>query len=144
MDRVAVDWQEQNKTRLLEWRKRYYQKNRDNEIASAKAWNAANPEGYKRNTSSHYNKRREQAMMAYGGYLCSCCGETEPMFLSIDHVNNDQCDFAKKFGRPHTGLFLFTWLLKNGYPPGFQVLCHNCNQGKRINGGVCPHQVNKA
>lgn len=25
------------------------------------------------------------------------------------------------------------------YPPGFQVLCHNCNFGKSLY-GVCPHQ----
>ena len=24
--------------------------------------------------------------MAYGGYKCTCCGETEPKFLSIDHT----------------------------------------------------------
>ena len=144
MDRVAVEWQQQNRDRLLEWRKSYYKANRDKQIAQAKEWNVANPEGKQRNTQSHYRKLREQAIMAYGGWQCACCGETEPMFLSLDHVNNDQCEFARKFGRPHTGLFLVQWLRDNGYPPGFQVLCHNCNQGKRLNGGVCPHRVNKA
>jgi hypothetical protein len=27
----------------------------------------------------------------------------------------------------------------NGFPAGFQVLCFNCNQGRRLNHGVCPH-----
>lgn len=27
-----------------------------------------------------------------------------------------------------------------GWPPGYQVLCHNCNVAKRIL-GTCPHQM---
>lgn len=34
---------------------------------------------------------------------------------------------------------MYRWLMKNKYPSGFQVLCWNCNMGKQINGGVCPH-----
>jgi len=26
------------------------------------------------------------------------------------------------------------------YPDGFQVACWNCNAGRDLNGGVCPHQ----
>ncbi len=144
MDRAAVEWQQQNRERLLDWRQNYYQENREKQIAQAKQWNADHPEGYKRNTQSYYRKLREEAIMAYGGFICACCGETERMFLSLDHINNDQCEYAKIFKRPHTGLFLVRWLKQHAYPIGFQVLCHNCNQGKRLNGGVCPHQVNKA
>lgn len=25
------------------------------------------------------------------------------------------------------------------YPEGYQVLCYNCNCGKSINNGICPH-----
>ena len=32
---------------------------------------------------------REQVFEAYGGYKCNCCGESEPMFLSIDHIDNN-------------------------------------------------------
>ena len=144
MDRHAVEWQQQNRDRLLKWRKSYYEANRDKQIQQATIWAAANPEGKKRNSQSHYAKLREQAIMAYGGWVCACCGETERIFMTLDHVNNDQTEFAKVFGRPHTGLFLVKWLRDNGYPEGFQVLCQNCNQGKRLNGGVCPHQVSKA
>jgi hypothetical protein len=30
--------------------------------------------------------------------------------------------------------------VRNGFPPGYQVLCMNCNHGKRMNNGVCPHK----
>jgi len=26
-------------------------------------------------------------------------------------------------------------------PAGFQVLCFNCNIGKQLNDGTCPHQL---
>jgi hypothetical protein len=31
--------------------------------------------------------------------------------------------------------------VKNKFPADFQVLCSNCNQSKKMNGGVCIHQV---
>ena len=82
--------------------------------------------------------------MAYGGYRCNCCGETEHTFLSIDHVDNDGYKHKGPHGRRYAGLSLFSWLKKNDYPDGFQVLCHNCNIGKHLNDGVCPHQVDSA
>jgi hypothetical protein len=54
-------------------------------------------------------------------------------------------DGAWKFGgRKYADLELggggyWAWLRKHNYPEGFQVLCHNCNMGRQINGGVCPH-----
>lgn len=145
MDRTAVEWQQQNRDRLLGWRKSYYEQNRKKQIAQATAWAEANPEGHKGNQRRHYIRFKEAAFAGYGGTICACCGETEPMFLSIDHVDNNQNEYAKLTmgGHPHNGLRLWKWLHDNAYPPGFQVLCHNCNQGKRINGGVCPHQVKK-
>ena len=79
------------------------------------------------------------------GYRCACCGETELIFLTLDHIHNDGNEFRRKtFGR-HTaaGFTTYSWLFKNGCPEGFQVLCANCNHGKRMNNGVCPHQVRR-
>jgi hypothetical protein len=103
----------------------------------------------RRSYLNNANKRREAARVyirvlkdaayaAYGGYQCQCCGETERAFLSIDHVNND--------GHAHRKTFrgvIYGWLKKNGYPPGFQILCMNCNFGKKHNGGICPHRARK-
>ena len=78
---------------------------------------------------------------AYGGYVCACCGETERKFLSLDHINNDGGKWRKDtFGaRNYAGKRTYAWLHRHGYPPGIQVLCMNCNHGKSLNGGVCPH-----
>lgn len=34
---------------------------------------------------------------------------------------------------------MYKWLVANDFPPGFQVLCANCNMAKDRPGG-CPHQ----
>lgn len=85
---------------------------------------------------------------AYGGYVCKCCGETEQKFLTIDHVNNDGYQWRKttlKTGKSSqgSGHHTYAWLVRNNFPDGFQVLCMNCNFGKRMNKGICPHQTRR-
>jgi len=88
---------------------------------------------------------KDAVFAAYGGYVCACCGEKEPKFLSLDHVHNDGAKWRKETlgSRLATGWQTYRWLLKHGLPAGYQVLCMNCNFGKRMNGGVCPHQVKR-
>ena len=88
---------------------------------------------------------RDAAFAAYGGYKCVCCGESEPSFMTLDHINNDGADFRRKvYGkRTAAGYHTYIWLAKNGYPNIVQVLCMNCNHGKRMNKGICPHQVRR-
>lgn len=99
------------------------------------AWKAEVNRG---NTDRRYAVR-DEVYRAYGGYRCACCGETEKAFLSIDHVNNDGAKHKREC-RLHTGEQLYRWLKRNGFPEGFQVLCMNCQWGKRNNNGVCPHK----
>lgn len=77
--------------------------------------------------------RKIKVMEAYGG-KCACCGETELAFLTIDHVNNDGADHRREIGKGG----LYYWLVREGFPEGFQVLCANCNLAKEIC-GACPH-----
>jgi hypothetical protein len=81
---------------------------------------------------------KDAAYIAYGGYVCACCGESERGFLSIDHINNDGNKLRKTHGH---GADFYRWLKANNYPAGFQILCMNCNYGKHHNSGVCPHQT---
>ncbi len=83
---------------------------------------------------------KEKVFAAYGGWICNCCGETEKAFLSIDHVNNDGNQWRKEHGGLKAGAYHYRWIMKNGFPEGLQVLCMNCNFGKRMNGGTCPHK----
>lgn len=96
----------------------------------------------------YWKALKHEVIMAYGGYRCNCCGESTPQFLTIDHVNNDGADHRRLLagdcggnGKGASGK-TWKWLKEKGYPDGFQVLCMNCNFGKQINGGVCPHKAN--
>lgn len=85
---------------------------------------------------------KDAAYAAYGGYRCNCCGESNPLFLAIDHINGDGARHRKLLGsdkNPASTRRIYQWLRRMNYPAGFQVLCHNCNHGKHLNGNVCPH-----
>ena len=77
---------------------------------------------------------RKQVVDHYGG-VCACCGEGQHMFLAFDHVDND----GAVYRRDTKGHCIVAWIIKNNYPDSIQVLCFNCNHGKYLNGGVCPH-----
>lgn len=134
----------------------YYRKNKDRLNRDEKDRNALrrqNPEwveSERKRGREFWRKLRHEAIMAYGGYRCACCGETEPMFLSIDHVFNDGASHRRAIaghtennGKGASG-HTMVWLKRHNYPAGFQVLCMNCNFGKAINGGVCPHKTSQA
>jgi hypothetical protein len=79
---------------------------------------------------------KERVIAAYGG-KCQCCGEANPHFMTIDHTNNNGAEHRREIKNS-----LYKWLEKNGFPQdGFQLLCWNCNAGKRVNGGICPHKT---
>ena len=86
---------------------------------------------------------RDEVYAAYGGFVCACCGETERLFLTIDHVENDGAKMRQEGTHGRSGTAFYQWLRRQGFPAGFQVLCLNCNIGKHRNGGVCPHQSEK-
>ena len=96
------------------------------------------PTGRRGHPLSHHFRLWHDAILHYGGYKCACCGITEPAFLTLDHINNGGTRHRRELKR--TGRSFFAWLRDNGYPPGFQVLCINCNQGRHRNGGICPHK----
>lgn len=76
-----------------------------------------------------------QVIIAYGG-MCACCGESNEIFLALDHVANDGGQHRKEISKST----LWRWARSNGYPKTLQLLCMNCNWAKYNNDGVCPHQ----
>ncbi len=70
------------------------------------------------------------------GNRCSCCGEDNPSFLTIDHINND----GNKYRKSISGFSVYYWIIKNNYPDYLRLLCWNCNSGRACNGNICPHE----
>jgi hypothetical protein len=118
-------------------------------------WTKANPEKVREYNQKQYYKNhektleyhkeyrdllKEEIVAAYGS-KCTCCGERESDFLTVDHVygRNNRPDIythPKKGGTP-----FYLWLKKNHFPQeGFALLCFNCNLGRdKAVDKICPH-----
>lgn len=75
-------------------------------------------------------------VLTHYGHKCSCCGEPERDFLQIDHIHNDGAAHRKN---DVSATNICRWLKNHNYPPGFQLLCANCNFAKGKYGS-CPHK----
>ena len=102
------------------------------------------PRERQKNWLRHAQKVRDIVFAHYGNSRCACCGETNPLFLTLDHINGDGDKHRREMGaRGRTaGTWFYRRMMREGYPPGIQVLCFNCNCGRARNGGVCPHHQN--
>lgn len=93
----------------------------------------------KRRSNKGFEERsllRKNVLFHYsnGAMSCACCGESYQEFLSIDHINGNGSKHCKEINMP-----LYRFLKKQNYPPGYRVLCRNCNQADGYY-GKCPHQ----
>ena len=125
-----------NKDKIKKKNILYYNKNRDRYIKQRTKLREDNREEYNKRARESYRKLRLQVLKAFGG-RCQCCGESELLFLELDHIKND--GYKRKDKSAQT---LYRNAKKEGYPINiYQLLCANCNQGKRRNGGICPHKT---
>jgi len=62
-----------------------------------------------------------------GKMCCDICGENKLEFLAIDHINGGGTEHRKK----EKGNFLY-YLIRNNFPEGYRILCHNCNTNVHI------------
>lgn len=93
----------------------------------------------------NYTARIRKRVLDHYGHKCACCGESTYEFLAIDHVNNDGFAHRREIFGGNQGKgskSMCVWLIKNNFPPGFQILCHNCNNAKGFY-GECPHVKEK-
>jgi hypothetical protein len=87
-----------------------------------------------------YNQKLKLKVMDGYGNKCNCCGEAKIEFLTIDHVNNDGAK-DKKNDRSYSTYRLCRRIIKENFPNNYQILCFNCNCGRQVNGGICPHKL---
>jgi hypothetical protein len=105
-----------------EYCREYYQRNKEKMISRGK---------------ERRIRIRKQVLEHYGG-VCACCKEGRYEFLAIDHVNGGG-NAMRKAKIHEKGFPFYIWIIKNNYPDGFRVLCHNCNMSIGLY-GYCPHQ----
>jgi len=111
----SANWRATNQTSVIESRDKYRARNNEK-------------------TKQKEQERRRRVVQHYGG-KCACCGEATYEFLAIDHINGGGNKHRKEVGG---GSLMVKWIIKNNFPPLFQILCHNCNNAKAYY-GYCPH-----
>jgi hypothetical protein len=131
---------DESRQAMREYNREYYRSNKERVDKLNTDWKKANPEKRRKTALSYYYRLQAEAVEAYGGFVCNWCGIDEPFVLTIDHVNNDGNEHRKQIGSIGGHKF-YKWLKDNGYPPGFQVLCMNCNHAKYRNGGTIPESL---
>jgi len=133
-------WTQKNKERLKEYHKKWREKNMERDLRLKKTYYQKHKKRINLLSKERLIKRKLLCFAKYSNddIKCACCGEREWKFLSIDHINNDGAEHRKKIGNKG-GDHIYRWLVRNNFPKGFQVLCHNCNQAKG-HYGICPHQ----
>lgn len=91
----------------------------------------------------YYDKRdsttklRDIIHSAYGN-KCVCCGQTDRLFLTIDHANGG--GEAHRKSHNHSAYAVFRDIIKGGFSDEYRLLCWNCNLATRY-GKECPHQL---
>jgi hypothetical protein len=83
------------------------------------------------------NKKMMREFFEMYGNKCACCGETDYIFLTMDHVQND--GNKRRHGYGANNLTEYRIAIKEYRPDVYQILCYNCNHAKHLNGGACPH-----
>lgn len=142
----GLTWKQRNRDAVNARRRALYAADPEKHRARQRSYKASeakpNVLAYNRVWSAEYRAAlRAEMHAAYGG-SCACCGEKESLFLQLDHVFNDGHIDRKE---NKTSAKLWAKLKKQGWPKDrYQLLCANCNFGKAMNGGVCPHQSQEA
>lgn len=108
-------------------------------VAKARAWEKDNPGKVNARKRAAGARVKREAIDAYGG-KCACCGITDLVFLTIDHVERNGAAHRRELFGAYAGggERFYRWLRRNNWPEGCRVLCWNCQHATFR--GTCPHQ----
>lgn len=124
----SAKWSKERWTAYMrDWRS----KNRQHHNAACRAYRKKNRDRLNQRLRDDRAALRRQVLKRYsdGRPQCSCCGTEYYPFLTLDHINKDGANHRETVtgNRRSTGRRFWAWIIKNGFPPGFRVLCYNCN-----------------
>lgn len=124
---------QKNTKEILQTNRTRWHNNKDKYSITAKKWHTKNLLELKTEVLTYYGNDK---------LSCVCCGETIIHFLTLDHINGRQPHERGTHAQrsKYSGRALWAYLKRQGFPEGYQTLCINCNMGKHINKGICPHK----
>ena len=136
------DWQKKHPEKMREYQQRWrlkhseknqqsHQKYRDNNKEKIRNYQQNNRSKFRKSNKKHNHRNRQIVLEHYGGKppKCANCGCSVIDCLDIDHINNNGAEERERHG---SGTRFVKWLIGNGFPPGYQILCRNCNWLKYI------------
>jgi hypothetical protein len=86
------------------------------------------------------DKLRKDVIAGLGG-VCTCCGEKNFKFLTLDHLYGGGKGHRKLRGGNNSRIYRD--VRDEGFPKDkYRVLCYNCNCAIGVY-GICPHQEDK-
>lgn len=141
---ITVDWQKRNKTRRKTKDAQYRERNKHVINIRNRKWIDDNKQKSKDCANRYIEKNRDlisaknkvarvrlkyETLSFYsnGDPVCNSCGFDNFHALTIDHINGDGNKHRKEI---HS--HVYSWIKRNNYPCGFQVLCMNCQWIKRF------------
>lgn len=127
-------WNDEYKSKDIE----AYRKKRREQARRYRANNKDFVNSRGRYYAARYRERNRDLIYEAYGNKCACCGEPNPKFFTIDHINNDG-HIERKYSYA-SGAEFYRKIIKANFPDTYQILCYNCNLGRARNGGICPHQ----
>lgn len=89
-----------------------------------------------------YYEQQKAVVFDHYGRVCVCCGENNPTFLTLDHINNDGYRMRRE-GKWVTIRAIWKRAQAGDWPTDLQTLCANCQLGKVRGGGTCVHEAER-
>lgn len=147
------EYYQAHREELLIKRKKYRENNKDAINARTRKYSHDHPDKIKlryykkkdkiiKNTRERSLRIKTEVLTHYGFGKCICvrCGFNDMRALTIDHINGNGSEHRKN-NKEIKGQRIYWWLIKNGFPDGYQTLCMNCQfikryQNKEFYGGV--------
>ena len=127
-----------------ETQRSYYYRNQDKCITRVKQYYLENSDKKKNSAKQRQLRLKIECLSFYSHEsfpICRCCQEAHIEFLQLDHIQGNGSQHRKalktEFGSV-CGAKIYKILKDKGFPPGFQVLCANCNHSK-WNKKYCVH-----
>jgi hypothetical protein len=132
------EYQEKNKAILKEKAHVYYLNNRDGLLERRRKYREKNRVSLNEELRNYHSRNKKMCLSFYSKDetpRCAVdgCSVNDLDMLTIDHINNDGANHRRGIHEGNkAGHGTYRWLIKNDFPPGFQVLCFNHNFKKAI------------
>jgi hypothetical protein len=119
--------------------KEYYKNNKEMVLLQKKGYHNNHKEEINKHKREYRKNIRDLVLLYYSDTLyprCNCCKITQKEFLCIDHINGNGAEHRKTFKG-----YIYLYLIKNGFPEGYQILCNSCNRSKGKNQCCIHHRM---